>query len=208
LTYNPGMAESMLDTTLPDADVSARWQLCVDAPVERVYQAACALPIMHTVLAHRLLVIRALPARLDPRASPEDDSVFIWLGEVPAKEVVFGFAGRFWHPSRNIIRLGGADAWRRFEENGSAKAAVNILVEPLGNGQTRLSTETRVICFGASARRIFRLYWLMTAPFSGWIRKDWLRSFARANDETSLERRRSGSPPNADEQQTGVQCPH
>jgi hypothetical protein len=201
------MADSLLDISLPEADASARHHMTIDASAERVYHAARARPIMHTRLAHRLLSIRALPARLDQRASPEDDSVFICLREEPVREVVFGFAGRFWHPSRNIIRLGDAEAWRQFSDKGSAKAAVNILVEPLDDTWTRLSTETRVVCFGAGARRIFRLYWLMTAPFSGWIRKDWLRSVAQDLRRSSVEMPRSAARPIADEKQRGAQYP-
>jgi hypothetical protein len=181
------MLPTLLETLMPVFDVAARRSICIDAPAERVCQAARALPLMKTGLARRLLALRALPAHLDPSSSPEDDSVFICLAEKPGQEVVFGFAGRFWHPSRNITRLGDAESWRGYAERGSARAAVNVLVESITAERSRLATETRVLCFGAGARRIFKLYWLVTGPFSGWIREDWLRSVARAAGSAPIQ---------------------
>ena len=37
-------------------------------------------------------------------------------------------------------------------------------------------TETRVLCRDRRARRAFRLYWLAIRPFSGLIRRRWLRA--------------------------------
>ena len=166
---------------MPVFDVTARRSILVGAPAENVYRVARARPLMQTRLARRLLALRAMPALMDPKGSPEDDSVFMCLAETPGREVVFGFAGRFWHPSRNITRLEDAGSWARYAEKGSAKAAVNVLVEPISEEQSRLSTETRIQCFGAGARRIFRLYWAVTEPFSGWIREDWMQSVAQAS---------------------------
>jgi hypothetical protein len=46
------------------------------------------------------------------------------------------------------------------------------------DGET-LSTETRVSAADPSARRRFRLYWLAIRPFSGLIRRVWLRAIKR-----------------------------
>ena len=170
---------------MPVFDVAARRQIVVAADAARVFEAARARPLMQTALARRLLALRALPARLDTEGSPEDDSVFIVLAEVARREVVFGFAGRFWHPSRNITRLKDADGWRGFAAQGSARSAVNFQVEAMGAGQSLLHTETRIQCFGAGARRAFKLYWLAAGPFSGWIREDWLRSVAQAAEQAA-----------------------
>jgi len=201
------MSVTLLENLMPMPDVAARQRLCIDAPAERVYQAARDLPLMKTALARRLLMLRALPARLDPSGSPEDDSVFICLAEKPAQEVVFGFAGRFWHPSRNITRLGDAESWGRYAERGSAKAAVNILVDSITAERSRLTTETRIVCFGPGARRIFKLYWLVTGPFSGWIREDWLRSVARAAGAAPKQPGKPAISASVDETQKGVRYP-
>jgi hypothetical protein len=44
---------------------------------------------------------------------------------------------------------------------------------------TVLSTETRVLATDAAARRRFRRYWLAIRPFSGLIRRVWLRAIKR-----------------------------
>ena len=62
-----------------------------------------------------------------------------------------------------------------FAEDGCVKAAWNLRVEAPENGSSRLSTETRTACFGAVARRRFRLYWTFVGPFSGLIRRALLR---------------------------------
>jgi hypothetical protein len=169
----------IIATMLPKADVVTRYELIVDAPAALVFQAARAVPMMRVDTARRLLWLRSLPARLDRNASAEDSSTFLLLREESGREIVWGLAGRFWHPSRNIVRLPDVRAWLRYSEPGYAKAAVNYVVEPLKGGQTRLSTETRVVCFGTGARRLFRTYWLLVGPFSGWIRRSWLAQVKR-----------------------------
>jgi hypothetical protein len=53
---------------------------------------------------------------------------------------------------------------------------MNILVDADAPGVgSRLYTETRVRCLGASSRRWFRLYWLVIRPFSGLLRRSMLR---------------------------------
>ena len=41
---------------------------------------------------------------------------------------------------------------------------------------TTLSTETRVLATDEASRRAFRRYWLVIRPFSGLIRRVWLRA--------------------------------
>ena len=179
LGYNRAMADS-IETLLPKPDVVTHYEALIDAPPERVYQAARAAPMMRVNLARRLLWLRALPAKLDRKASSEDSSTFLLLREEGNHEVVWGMAGRFWHPSRNITRLSDSRAWLRYMEAGSAKAAINFVVEGIAGGKTRLSTETRVVCFGSGACRAFKLYWLLVGWFSGWIRRSWLDEVKRS----------------------------
>ena len=54
-----------------------------------------------------------------------------------------------------------------------AKMAFNFRLD----GST-LSTETRVLLTDAASRRKFRAYWTLIRPFSGLIRRVWLRAIA------------------------------
>lgn len=172
------MAAGLIEAWLPRADFIARQSLLFASPPAAVYRAARARLLMGTPLAGFLLAVRALPARFDRRGSPETAGSLLVLAEDPPREVMLGFAGAFWHPSRNITPLANAAAWRAFSTPGMAKSAVSISVAAEGH-DTRLSTETRVVCYGAHARRKFRLYWLFAGVGSALIRRAWLAAVKR-----------------------------
>jgi hypothetical protein len=104
---------------------------------------------------------------------------FTKLNEVSGDELVFGLAGRFWRFDGGLERLAGAEDFRAFAEEGCVKTAWNLRVDATGPAKSLLTTETRVKCFGPSARRKFRLYWALIAPFSGVIRMGLLRGVKR-----------------------------
>ena len=92
---------------------------------------------------------------------------------------MFGIAGRFWRLDGDLRRLADRDAFLAFDEEGCVKGAWNLRVEPMGDGTTELSTETRVAYLGSDARRKFRVYWTLVGPFSGLIRRSLLRGVRR-----------------------------
>ena len=100
---------------------------------------------------------------------------FTKLAEVPGEDLVFGLAGRFWRLDRSLEHLAGPEDFRAFAKEGCVRAAWNLRMIEAGLGKSRLTTETRVQCFGPSARRKFRRYWILIAPFSGAIRMALLR---------------------------------
>jgi hypothetical protein len=59
-------------------------------------------------------------------------------------------------------------------EGSSARMAMDFRAE-----DGVLSTETRVVLTDARARRRFRAYWLVVRPFSGLVRRSWLRAAKR-----------------------------
>lgn len=65
-----------------------------------------------------------------------------------------------------------------FAEPGWAKMAIDLRAVPDGDG-ARLETETRVFLTDRPARRRFAAYWLVIRPFSGLIRRLWLRAAKR-----------------------------
>jgi hypothetical protein len=65
-----------------------------------------------------------------------------------------------------------------FVRRGRIEIAVAFWAEPAESGSA-LHTETRVRAGDRAARRRFRLYWLVVRPFSGLIRRRWLRAAAR-----------------------------
>jgi hypothetical protein len=109
---------------------------------------------------------------------------FTKLDEVPGREVVFGIAGRFWRPNGDLCRLTDREAFSAFSQDGYVKGAWNLRVEALEDGSSRLSTETRIRCYGHDAGRKFRLYWTFVGPFSGLIRRALLRGVRHRAEAT------------------------
>lgn len=82
---------------------------------------------------------------------------------------------RPWRP-RGGYRPG--EDFADFSEPGFAKLAMDLRALPEGGG-ARLETETRVFLTDAAARRRFLPYWLVIRPFSGLIRRHWLKAAKR-----------------------------
>jgi hypothetical protein len=113
---------------------------------------------------------------------------FLEIARVPEEEIVLAIAGRFWLPHAPVVRDWKAEEFTALAPHDAAKAAWNFYLTAEGNGasgikasgiRTRLSTETRVLCFGRAARMQFRLYWFVIGFFSGWIRKEMLHMVKR-----------------------------
>ncbi|RJR42975.1 MAG: hypothetical protein C4567_06455 [Deltaproteobacteria bacterium] len=164
----------LIDQLLPNFDIQARYQIDIDAPVERAYAVARHHDMRDSFIIRWLCRLRGLP-----KSSLTFEGMFklgfVQLADKPSQEIVFGLVGRFWTPSPQILRI-QADDFLTFNQPGFAKVVGNIAFMPRSDAMgVRVSTETRVRCFGNSSRRAFRLYWLLIAPFSGIIRKEWLR---------------------------------
>ncbi len=175
-----------IDRFAPKYDVAERHHTDIRAPAERVYAAVRSLELGRSPIIRALFRLRRMPEKcltLDGLLK----SGFIFLAEVPDREVVLGLVGRFWKPSGELQAL-DAEGFRAFDESGYAKAVWNFSLEPLAAGMTRLTTETRVICLDPTSRRAFRLYWLFVRPFSGLVRREVLRVVKRSAEESSVGR--------------------
>lgn|SRR5574341_310578 len=163
----------LLDQFLPSYEVSARYQIDIHAPIEKVYSAARHLDMSASWIVRGLYRLRGLPA-----SSLTLNGMLKWgfvlLADNPTQEIVFGLIGRFWTPSAQIQAV-AAEAFVDFHQPGYAKAVGNMAFLPRGAGIVRVTTETRVHCPDETSRRNFRLYWSLIGLFSGVIRKEWLR---------------------------------
>ena len=137
-----------------------------------------------------LMALRGLPRLLTRRPGFRPDSSaplldeflkvgFVLLGERAGAEIAVGAVGRFWRPAGNEpMPMRGRDDFVAFAEPGYAKMALDLRAVPDGDG-ARLETETRIYLTDASARRRFGAYWLLIRPFSGLVRRSWLRAARR-----------------------------
>jgi len=174
----------LIDQLLPHYDIQARYHIDIDAPVERAYSVARRLDMRDSAIVRCLYRLRGLP-----ESGLTLEGMLKWgfvlLADKPSQEIVFGLIGRFWTPAPQIQPI-QADSFIEFNRPGFAKAVGNLAFIPLsGTGGVRVTTETRGHCLCDSSRRSFRRYWQLIGPFSGLIRKEWLR----------LVRHRAQAPP-------------
>jgi hypothetical protein len=187
---------TLIDDCLPVFDAVERHSIVVNAPADRVYTAIRTTDFARSPIIGFLLALRALPAlvtsprdtlrRLGARRRAGEMTLdtflrrgFVLLDEQQGRELLIGLVGRFWRASGEL-RPTDARSFRGPQEPGTAQAAWNFSVEPVGPGRTRLATETRIRCADAAARARFRLYWLLVRPGSGLIRRLMLRAIRQS----------------------------
>lgn len=181
--------QASLDRHLPVYRHREVHEMTVAAGPDVVMRAVRELKGRDVALARPLFALRSLPAwllRLPIRDSHPDQPVvdailkggFSLLEEGPL-EMVVGVIGRFWQLSATLFPFAGPADFAAFDREGYAKGIMNLTVEPLGPGRSRLRTETRVLPLGREAARKFRLYWFFVRPGSGLIRWIWLVAIKR-----------------------------
>lgn len=184
-----------LEGVLPEYDFVEHHRRRIRATPAAVYDAFKALTLGEMGIAALLFAIRSLPARFSgrpglPSRSEQPvldqflDLGFGILGDVPGREIVVGHIGRMWRFRGPVLRITSPDAFVAFDEPGFVKVAMTFLVSATGDA-TLAETETRVLATDDLARRGFRRYWLVIRPFSGLIRRIWLRAVARRAGRTS-----------------------
>jgi hypothetical protein len=181
----------LLDDFASRPDFSELHRVEIDAPSDAVWRALWTADLDAAGIVKTLLLLRSLPGLLRRPSGAMGrrwrltlpvllgSPGFGLLAEEPGREVVMGIAGRFWRPAGGVLPF----ERRRFLgplPALTARAVTSFALEELGPGRTRLSTETRVVCADAAARRRFRAYWLVIRPWSGLIRILWLRAVRRA----------------------------
>jgi hypothetical protein len=80
--------------------------------------------------------------------------------------------------SLDALRPSSLDELLRPLPDGWVRIGMDLRLQAT-DGATRLTTETRVLATGPTARRRFRLYWLAIRGGSGLIRRELLRAVAR-----------------------------
>jgi hypothetical protein len=132
----------LLNHFLPDYHFSELHGVVVNASPETVFAAFMACDLTQSPLVRWLFRLRSLPRR-EITISNLEKIGFRFLGVDQNRELVMGLVGRFWTPSGGIVHI-RAEEFLDFNANGYAKTAANFRLQPLANGWTRLTTETRI----------------------------------------------------------------
>lgn len=159
-----------LDDVLPRFDVNEVHSISLSCSAERAVELALAAPAAPDRVTAALFRARGLP----PGTSI--GSLFDLMGFDPLAatptEAVFAASGTPWRPSGGLRPFAAGTS-------GTVRVATDIRAVTVAGGCI-LSTETRVQAVDDRARRAFRRYWLVVGPFSGLIRRRWLRAVERA----------------------------
>ena len=162
---------TLLDAVLPRYHYRERHRVAAAVPPERALAAArhvtpAELPVVRILF--RLRGLGRAAADLDAPVFEQLLAIGFRVVAESDREVVVGLVGRPWR-LRGDLR---ADVdFAAFAEPGHAKMAMSFAADG-----TELMTETRVLLTDAAARRRFRAYWMVVRPFSGLVRRAWLRA--------------------------------
>ncbi len=187
----------LIEAFAPHPDASELHQIRIAATPEDVLRALRTTDLGDSSVVRALVALRSLPHRIfaggKQRAARRItlqtliDAGFGRLAEAP-DEIVLGVIGRFWRPAGNVEPF-SREAFSAPVREGMARAVWNFRVASACDGETILSTETRVTCGDATSRIKFRLYWTLIRPFSGLIRVVMLKAVRRAAESSRLSPR-------------------
>jgi hypothetical protein len=165
----------------------------VAAPPERVFAAIRAVSADEIALFSLFTRIRRLgrpgPESIlnAPGQQPLIDVAvrtgFHLLVDRPPHEVAIGSVviapPRPGAPPGEARRRFTSDDFKALVQPGFAKATANFSVHDLGNGSSRLDTETRIFATDRTALRRFTAYWRIIFPGSSILRSTWLSAIKR-----------------------------
>jgi hypothetical protein len=173
-------ADLILDEILPRWDFREVHARRAAASAAALFVAAEAVTPAELPLTRRLMRVRSVGRKTLGRSLDEPlfaqlvAQGFVLLARDPPHELVLGLCGRPWVLRGDLRKLGGRDAFAAFDEPGTVKVATNLRVD-----DGRVATETRVLATDPAARRRFGVYWAAIRPWSGVIRREWLRAIER-----------------------------
>ncbi len=162
-----------LDDVLPEFHFRERHSTRVEASPERVFDAVRSVTLAEMPVARMLMRMRGMQAATNRPVLQEAMRGFTLLADDPGRELVIGSVAQPWRLRGGRRPEPGTD-FLEFRDPGYAKMAMSFRL----NG-AMLTTETRVLLTDGRARRRFRAYWLVIRPFSGLVRRVWLRAIVR-----------------------------
>jgi hypothetical protein len=190
----------LIDKYLPKYDFTEVHAIKIKATPEVVYRAMMdtTLEEIHGFVRF-LFNLRALPEKLagrkeNPLASPLKtnqksllaqmlDSNFVKIEEQAPREIVFGLIvpgsiGRVWQKSSaQILKFSSAAEFLAFKNPAFLHVIANFtLADAPEPGYVIIRTESRTKGLSEKARTSFRPYWWVIRPWSGLIRRLWLKA--------------------------------
>jgi len=184
------------DQIIPAAPYRELHQRLVAAPIQDVWPHCLDVTASEIRTLGPLMSLRSLPGRVlgkgagSASASRALLDVFTDEGFVLLRRdceprdgrasIVFGGAGQFWSVRNDApVAFSDGGAFIDFDEPGYAKTVARLDAIDLGDGTTRIETETLVTGTDPESTRRFRPYWALIRLPSGLIRRSWLAAIDR-----------------------------
>ena len=188
-----------LDRFLADYHFQEVHTITIGASPHRAFQALVELTPREFPLLRILFALRAVPALVtrsaevviggsQPLLEQFCSHGFTLLAEDSDRGMVLGTVGQFWKPLGRPLPMDSPEQFLAFHRSDYAKAVLefSIVGAPSGTGVV-LGTETRVLIPDAAARKRFAAYWLLVRPWSGLLRRIWLRAIKRRAERRESE---------------------
>jgi len=184
------------DEIVPAAPCRELHRRLVAAPIELVWPHCLDVTAREIRTLGPLMALRSLPARIMGKGTRSrsarravldvfTDEGFVLLRRDSGPRdgrasIVFGGAGQFWSVRNDAtVAFPDGDAFVHFDEPGYAKTITRLDAIDLGDGTTRIETETLVAGTDQASTRRFRPYWALIRMPSGLIRRSWLAAIDR-----------------------------
>ena len=169
----------LLEMYLPQYDVRDAHDIVIRNNSSVVYQQFSQLDFSSSFITKALFKLRGLPVSKYTIKGLISGMRFTEIDAIQSQEYLFGFWG-----SEKIEPITNKKLFISTTDGIKMKVVCSFKFEPIENGHCRVVTETRVKSYTKLARLTFRLYWFFIGPFSGLIRKEWLR-ILKKNSESS-----------------------
>lgn len=183
-----------LDEFVPAYQFGEFHSIRIRAPRERVYAAIQQVTADEITLFRTLTWIRRFgrsgqesilnASRDKPLLDVALRTSFIKLSEEPGREIVLGTLVAA--PKGTRLKTDPTpEDFKALYAPGFVLAAINFRLEDAPNGETLLTTETRVYATDALGRKKFAAYWRVIYPGSALIRVMWLRAIKQRAEKMS-----------------------
>jgi hypothetical protein len=179
------LAMRLIDQFVPLPDFREQHHIDVHAPAAVVLDIAAKMDIQTLPVVHALIWIRGKV--MGAHDAPRKSTAFLdelkslgWqvLASVDDGIHVLGVVARPWTADVGFRGV-PADRFAAFDEPDLVKIVVTLEAEPIAQGLTRFTTETRVKATDARALRKFRRYWRKVLPGIVLIRLAMLHALKR-----------------------------
>ena len=187
-------AANALDEFAPVFHFREHHDITIAAPPDRVFAAIKAVSADEIALFNLFTGIRRF-GRPGPESilnAPGQQPIldvairggFLLLADQPPREVVVGAIVAAPPGTRRPDKFVSND-YKNLVRPGFAKATMSFLVQDLGNGSSRVETETRVFATDDATLGRFTRYWRVIFPGSSILRATWLRAIKTRAEKAS-----------------------